>query len=855
MSLTFNLVDNKIYAIIQPPPPTITSVGQSDPNNILISWDNLSNLLTYNLICSDNTLNVYGIKTNSYSVTVTPGVSYTFQVVSVINTGIIPVSSDPSVASNPITYLSTPGEPAVSASLLGVSDSTGSITITWNEITGATKYNIIPSLSSISSIPGIVLNNLTKITSGITYNPGSPGSYSYTISNIPSGSISSFGIVAVSSDNIQSQKSLNSNSVTLLNTPNTPTVALSSNGSSIIINWTGVIGATSYYLNCFDSSYPSSPNPTLSITTSPGINSPYTFSTGTIGINYTFKIAAVANDQTISQYSSSSNSIKYPITPPLIPDLIWLKFDDTTYNSTILGDKQLTNLAIPLSDNVNGSITLNHWNLNGFISKYNYNDNIVSLIENVDYNNFTITSSVIKIVSKVGNGYSLCYWIYINPIVLVSSQSNFCSLGVSSNANTINQTNTLLFAGNYINSNALKYTRFLFDYFLSYGLISNGYNTNKFTDSTITSSSGSYSNYSNWMHISIIVKCTGSATSSMNVYKNNVNIYNATTTYPALNTTTDANFGIGQFSSSAYYSDVRLYSYPISDTTLTSIYNYGISLGINNIVVNNSSIPNPDLIWINNDDKVNSFNNSSGNLLLNKINGIVVTGWSKTSNGNRGPDVGISKSVIIATSNFTYVSPNEPSSGNYIIPYSEFLSTQIIEGSCAITSSNILIPAGKVGSGFTLCYWFINPSLINRTKNIGLPLILGTFNNNVNQPSQYGLNTIFAGNSFDSVHNTLYIYYYGGSISTTPIYKKLYHISIVQTWNGINSSNAIVYLNGSVVYNGPANYPSTDTNLNLTLCINMYCAFFDTRLYGYPLNNDDILNIYNYGSIALKSSP
>jgi hypothetical protein len=223
-----------------------------------------------------------------------------------------------------------------------------------------------------------------------------------------------------------------------------------------------------------------------------------------------------------------------------------------------------------------------------------------------------------------------------------------------------------------------KYTRFLFDYFLSYGLISNGYNTNKFTDSTITSSSGSYSNYSNWMHISIIVKCTGSATSSMNVYKNNVNIYNATTTYPALNTTTDANFGIGQFSSSAYYSDVRLYSYPISDTTLTSIYNYGISLGINNIVVNNSSIPNPDLIWINNDDKVNSFNNSSGNLLLNKINGIVVTGWSKTSNGNRGPDVGISKSVIIATSNFTYVSPNEPSSGNYIIPYSEFLSTQII---------------------------------------------------------------------------------------------------------------------------------------------------------------------------------
>jgi len=201
MSLTFNLVNNKIYAIIQPPTPIITSVVPSLPNILIVSWNNLSklsNFLTYNLICSDNTLNVYGITTNSYSVVVTPAISYTFKVVTVINTDIIPVSSNPSVP-YPITLLSVPVVSGTLQKLL-YNDVTGSVTLTWNGINGAKSYNIIPSLSSIYNIPGIVFNNITKETSGVTYNIGPPDSYSYTISNIPVGSISTFQIAAVAND-------------------------------------------------------------------------------------------------------------------------------------------------------------------------------------------------------------------------------------------------------------------------------------------------------------------------------------------------------------------------------------------------------------------------------------------------------------------------------------------------------------------------------------------------------------------------------------------------------------------------------------------------------------------------------
>ena len=238
MSLTFNLVNNQIYAIVQPPTSTIISVLPSDPNKILVSWNILSNLLTYNLICSDNKLNVYGITTNSYSVTVTPGVSYTFQVVSVLNTGIIPVSSVPSIASNPITYLSVPGAPSISALETSIT-----INLNNSQVQGAISYNLYYSTNGGSS------QFLTNTSSNSASFTGTEG-YSYT-----------FTVVAVASDSTLSSSSSPSQNITLILAP---TITLTT--SSTYNNATATTNGINYNVYVFTTS---SNTDTTTTTTAP----------------------------------------------------------------------------------------------------------------------------------------------------------------------------------------------------------------------------------------------------------------------------------------------------------------------------------------------------------------------------------------------------------------------------------------------------------------------------------------------------------------------------------------------------------------------------------------------------------
>jgi len=291
MSLTFNLVNNQIYTIIQPPPSTITSIVSSNGKILIVSWNILLNSATYNLICSDNTLNVYGITTNSYSVTVKSAVSYTFQVVTVINTGIIPVLSDPS---NIKTYLYTPGEPSASASGTSIT-----IDLTNSKVKFAISYNLYYSINSGSNQ---FLTNTSSNTASFTGTEGN----SYT-----------FTVVAVASDSTVSSSSSSSQSITVLSKPSI--ISTVASGTSITIKWNNVANATSYTLN-YKITIPTGtisgitstfPGTVVDGTITPGVISYtsqiYTYTiTGIAGTTYTFTINANSSSSTSATSDSST---------------------------------------------------------------------------------------------------------------------------------------------------------------------------------------------------------------------------------------------------------------------------------------------------------------------------------------------------------------------------------------------------------------------------------------------------------------------------------------------------------------------------------------------------------------------
>uniref|UniRef100_A0A6C0HU42 Uncharacterized protein n=1 Tax=viral metagenome TaxID=1070528 RepID=A0A6C0HU42_9ZZZZ len=833
MSLTFNLVNNQIYAIVQPPTPTITSVVQSPPNNIIVSWDNLSNLLTYNLICSDNTLNVYGIKTNSYSVTVTPGVSYIFKVVSVINTSIIPVSSVPSVALNPITYLSVPSVTATS-SILGVSDSTGSITITWNEITGATKYNIIPSLSSISSIPGIVLNGITDSTIGIMYNSGS---YSYTISNIPSGSTSSFQIVDIANDGSQNISD-NSNSVTLLNQPSTPIATLS--GSSILISWNGVAGATSYNLISNTSfSLLGITSSTSNVSFNSGSNNyTYNYSSGLVGVSYTFQIAAVYSNinpinYSISNYSNSSQNIQIPIPIPNTPDLVWLKFDNTTYNPVNYNKTYNSSTYIPLnnSSTISGT-TFNFYPYNGNILNFTKNSKTVSLLINKSENNGVTTGNIFSLIysngipiptgATIGIGYTLCYWIYIPKDGLPGNQPFMCAFTTS---NTLYST-SILTANTFIGSTLLGNTSV-------YGSQTNFFNTYKvnkmsnwYYGSTVNNnivSNGSYDNnsfiypnlYNSWYHIAMVHICTGTNSSNVYNYVNGIKINNTAiqTTYPTtsingiLNIAGSGYNNVQTLSSFTFYSNIRLYGKPLSDTDISNMYNYDL---INTINIFSSNVPIPDIIWLKFDGSNLLTNSASGNSVGINVNS---TNGNITNITNNSVTVALIKNILNGNNNYV------------------------------ITSDNFTITGGTTsGIGYSLCFWVYLPSYY--TININLinlsnisNYFLGYTSNNNSNGSSIGFNFV----------------YYSNSVSDTTItwpYNNWYHFCMVQTCTGSNTSAIFSYINASLIeYSTTVDiYPATNQTVKLNIAGTNQTSFYsDIRVYSRPLDPSEVNSIYNYG--------
>ena len=326
MSLSFNIVDSKIKIILLPETPKINSITYTTTttNTIIISWNKLSNLLTYNLICSVSRLNMSGITStfvgtgaNSVNTSVytdgggniiytinneTLGSSYIFNIVSVASDGIQSLYS----SSYYITPLSTPSTPV--ATLSG-----SNINLSWDTVTNASSYNLICSDSTLN-VNGI-LSSYTSL---------SP----YIFSSGKLGTSYIFNIVAVASDGTQSSPSNNSNSSGIITSINLTPIAILS-GSSIIISWPIVNGASSYNLNPYNSSTSltaltsiigiglgsNGSSPTVGTSSNDGKNIYYNYNNLTIGYKYTFTINVVSNGTTSSASNFSTPSITYLYQP------------------------------------------------------------------------------------------------------------------------------------------------------------------------------------------------------------------------------------------------------------------------------------------------------------------------------------------------------------------------------------------------------------------------------------------------------------------------------------------------------------------------------------------------------------
>jgi len=366
MSLSFNIVNGKINIILLPLTPTINSITNTD-TTIIISWNNSSKLLTYNLICSDQTLNMNGITSifagtgqNSANSSVATdgggkilysisngilGKSYIFNIIAVASDGIQSLYS----SSYYITPLSTPSAPT--GTLSG-----SNINLVLSNIAGATSYNLICS-------------DTTKNVNGIT----SP----YIFSSGIFGQSYSFSIVAVANDGTKSSPSNSSIYYgPIISTNSRPTAYLT--GSSINVSWNTVPNANTYNLSYIVAS--------TTVTSITGINSTdkktgiLSSGSGPLGNSIT------SGNQFIYQIDSSSLTKRTSYIFSIISVLT-----DGTQSSASYSDP-ITLLITPsnLTATLSGSSIIVSWSFDSPLDKYTLN-----------YTYGTTTNSINDIVSSV----------------------------------------------------------------------------------------------------------------------------------------------------------------------------------------------------------------------------------------------------------------------------------------------------------------------------------------------------------------------------------------------------------------------------------------------------------------------
>ena len=279
----------------------------------------------------------------------------------------------------------------------------------------------------------------------------------------------------------------------------------------------------------------------------------FTFTDNTAN-SYTFTVTATAGANSLT--SATSAAVNTPSLVPT-PDLVWLKFDSTTYT----GVQSLVNAGSA------GTVSANFWSANGTITNTTKGGSTCAYITNNNSGSngkWTVTTSSITLPANVaGNGWTLTWWMYISSGGLAAGNGAQCMLATFNSPNTATQgwINSY-YSGSYFNGSGDTTSSFVY-----------WYPTSAYNDSAswATSPTGV------WHHIAFVVTCTSVGSATFAPYHNG-SLENGGSTlgtnYP--NTGTSVNFAINANSANIYYHDVRLYGTPLTSTQINTMYTAGL---------------------------------------------------------------------------------------------------------------------------------------------------------------------------------------------------------------------------------------------------------------------------------------
>ena len=260
-----------------------------------ISWDNVTGATAYNIYYSTTSPVPRATATKIDNVTsphvvtsLVNGTTYYF-VVTAINA--IGESKDSiEVSAKPI-----PNPPPAAPTSVSADAGPGQVTISWNNVTGATSYNIYHSTTSpVSKVTG------TKVA-GVT----SPS----VVTPLDNGTTYYFVVTAVNADGESADSSEVSATPTVNLPPDAPTsVSANAGPGQATITWSAVAGATSYRI------YYSETSPVTKATGSKilGVTSPSVVTPLTRGTQYYFVVTAASADGE----SAESNEVTATPNPP-----------------------------------------------------------------------------------------------------------------------------------------------------------------------------------------------------------------------------------------------------------------------------------------------------------------------------------------------------------------------------------------------------------------------------------------------------------------------------------------------------------------------------------------------------------
>ena len=216
-------------ASITTAPAAVTSLtvvaGSITYTSVVLNWNGAAGAQSYTVVATSSTAAtvtqtlVSGATFNS----LTPNTSYTFTVQSIGANGILGGITS---STSPIT--TAPDAPT------GLTVTSRSVTnvqaaLTWTGVSGASSY-------SVTAIPSVGVNITKTLASGGTFTGLSPNtSYTFTVTSIGAG-----GITGGTSAATQSVTTAPDVPTTLTVTPGSVT------NTSVILTWTGVVGAISY---------------------------------------------------------------------------------------------------------------------------------------------------------------------------------------------------------------------------------------------------------------------------------------------------------------------------------------------------------------------------------------------------------------------------------------------------------------------------------------------------------------------------------------------------------------------------------------------------------------------------------